>query len=1300
MQANDVSSCPQLSFTDDRIDQTIYNIRSSIANTIFKTKSNIVMSLLDSVKYISNDKYNLKLSIIDSFSYRRDIPYIRSTLPETYTSLLSSSDISLVSYTDDKIITYIPTITIPNMAIRQFVNSRRYQKELIIYNVNSFLPSYQEMKTVNNVYINNTNYQHVTPNQSIIYTPINISLSKIDCVDQTTIDLPIGHIRRYQNAIYRFKSPSLSSWKIIKTVMFISLDENDRKFTTPLHVDNVEKPTIFDALSISFEYTGSFDDIDTNLFHLIEYIYKDYATFSVEYSLLSEMLNTKLTTYFTPTTIISKQYIAYRDMNDFVFAQRVDGERVIIIIYQQNVYELTNNDFNIISMSKPLQLSSLSSLVLSYQTSSRRQYKLHDSNKPSIIVFDCIRHIDPSTQCKQYYVYDLFNFDIYNVRDISYLTKIDIIAEILPTITNFIDEERKITLSLLPLVMNDTTKQLMDKHFPLSHGSIHYHISSINTISELLPNQCKPYNGLFARSINPLSDIERTNILFIRESKHNTIKFNTIWDSDKEIFLLYTIGNIHDVVKHHVLYNKYNLKHFGASLLTNTKADNRPLLFTNPYYNHICQTNKFTCYSYAYIPSSDAKSALLSDIIANNKANTNDSHTLPPHIDITYNYNGNVDLSIDMKQHPMKYHNTTIEFALHKVYGWVPINMSTESPDTYLHALHIMSTIFEDISENDKMSTIGVNTTVPIQLRSKQHQSLLTLTSSLTELITKYILERFMTETDLNMIDIIDIESVNGDIIQSISHVNNICVMSNLTELLTNYVYSLSNKSPKRNLFNQMNVFATKIDSIAVNVNIILNNEHNRRKGDFSLVCDTINQSNEHKINSIDTIFVQSADEVFANILSLLSFIDMARKVLKAKGMIIVKRYDKNEVKHTISSIAKSSQMNAQNVKMVDISKSINKRINYEDICDTIDDEYDTSMMQQIMSSFACATYHDAINMAAHSNPEMAKKIMTMNDDMIDLQTVKILKVENNEMELLCHSVSKNGYTRDNKLTVTLPSWVDLTKYNTHYQFVDGWMKGYMNDEGLLTRMERHNLQLLLGLKEEMHTTIFRKQYEEAYLLQGSFEYIDGYNDTDAYEGYELNSNVLLEREVLTEGEFRFIADRLIDLCKHCVLIVTTNNVIDEMEEYIDNNESVQTVVGDGLLEYLITIMKAEHYNVYMIYPDWMYDEDENVVEMKRIVARMIRDCFGRTEPLMEHFEYETVANNYEGTIKVTHPLIENEMIDVMKQWFNLEETVKPMKEFELTKYISMNMSFTNIKTVEATMKCMTFDKWRLKEEE
>lgn len=1177
MSASELGSSPLIQFSNDNLEQTVNTVRAGVSSTLFKTKHAQLAALMNTIKYLATDKYVLSISIIDGLRYMNASNVtLRFTTEDTYTHLVNpdNGDITMSSYTDDCITTYALPIAIPNVAFKRFANTNRCQKELTIYNITSHLPSKTELVTASNTYLNASNYTRVLATtginaRNILYTPLQVQLVKVDPINDTELPLATEDIIRCQTCTYTFNDPSMSAWVIKKNVIMFASSPTDSKLTSDLKISNVTHPALYDMLDVTFRYVGDFNDIDANIYRLIEYIYREHTTFSVPYNLLSCILGRKLCTLLSSTAVVAKNELYSLHINDIVMTYHYDGTHVVLVLYNNTVYELTSTSFKAIVINvNSFTMEELASKVKSFQTYSPKSVnRLPEDAIPSVIVMECTRVDDNAdntmstctANCGRqhgtvtYNVYDLHYFDIHNTTSMRYVSKLQILKDVIPILDTIMFADTRHSLKLVPLVHTPNTSSLIDPESkPIKSTSDIWRLLSTSLRSG---SQSIPYNGIVAKIINPLVERRYNKTLIVRTSTSHGINFRVIYDADKRCYLLYTVGNLYNTVKSFAIYNKYTLKHFGVGVMQNPSSDTNNLLFVNPYYNLCVAKNDVNAHvtSYMFLPRLQWKDFPGASDPKKNEAT--------------------LALMQSMLENPMQYHNTVVTFTL-AADGWKPVKTTShEFPDSYPEALQLMSTIYESISPKSRAtitSFVSNESATSLHLRMKEHQTLLNTYIAINELMTLYALEKLIDPTMTNLIDVIDSESVNGNSIQSITHINNVVVIADDPKLITRYVDSLSWRTPKKHLFNQLVSFAHKLDDIVVNTTAI----DTPLSSDNDAITTIINKSAECRIRSVDCIFIQNPNDVFASITSTLAFVQFATTMLAQDGCVIIKHHDANDVKTVIS--ANSRKYNE-------------------------------------------ATHHLRY---------------------IPVDELTMFVTEPPEVQILRDTSAK-----------------------------------------LITPMLTYNLKLIYDINVEMYATRFTHQYE--------YWYSDDYENDEAYGAMGASQdlihtdapfNLLIEREHLDEECLEWIVNVRM-ACPHSTVVVT--------KDVIDISTKGSNVVT--------RVQHKGGVNIYVIYPYWLRDDDRLVSSMRTILHATINETLSKTTPISTFIDYDDILAkdiyDTEAVNVIRRPILTDKVFGFLNRWFTVTDTIKPLSEFELTKYVAANPQFNTLKTVEPLSRCVSFTK-------
>lgn len=1202
----ELETFPHINYSNESLNQTNFNIRNNIVNTLFKTKHNVVNALTQTIRYLHNDKYTLSVSIIDSFMPRTDLgSNIRSTSEYVYNNLIDNSDLKLKSYNDEQTISYKSPLTIQNMNFVKYVNTDRFQKELVVYNIPSYIPKYDELKASGNVYLNGCNYRNLlsmklSSDNSIkeqFYTPICIRLVKNDNMNVKSLPLKIGYIQRQQSCVYEFKDKSLSSWTLSKIVRFITINPSDNKLTADLHINNVLQPSTFDTITIQFNYVGSFEDLTDNLYRLFEYIYRDYNLFSIKYNLINNILNIKLISLMNDVKIVSKNDISSRNITDLILTYNIDGEHVLLVIYDGCIYELTTDSFTCINDSfNKLTLQQLSLKILSFhKPTSKYINRLSFDDIPTITIFECTKD---KNNC--YHVYDLHYFDSFVLSGMKYLSKLVIIDNLVNCFTFM-------NLKLIPVVKTPNINA--DIKLPF--------INEITSTADIWKILSKNVNGIVSRIINPVIEHEYNNCLLVKAKSEYTIKFQVMFDNDKHCFLLYTKGNVNNVVKHYALYNKFTIKHFGISTVQNINSSVNNLLFVNPYYNIFCKTVNIE--SFMFVPNINWNDK--SKCFVNEKRETIKQ------------------LVKNMIDNPYNYHKRVLKFTLTEE-GWIPIKLMSEDvlPHTYPEALHITSKIYESaFNSTVNNNTNDVITDTPLsnklmQLKFKQQQSLLNIHNLVNELINMFIIEKLSLTNVSSMIDIINSESVNGNVIQTVSLINSIYVIANDPKLIVNYVSSLVNRNQKRYLFNQIdqrtnnnaNVVNISTNNAAINNIVNVNVIDKCLSFDNNDIVSVLNGTNDYKLRSIDVIFVQNIDDICNSVINLLAFIKLCREVLNPNGQVIFKHLDSDEIKYI------TKRKDNHNLKYI---TECGHEITFDDSYDNLNDDN-----IDIINVFVKATNNQVVDDGSFDvNIDDNKVIFSYDDQQVTID---------------CKHLPNVGGLSLTHFPVNAIYYNSINGFNTKR----------------LSKNIKRNIKNVLNINVELFGTMFSHDYEYWYSEHHCVDVIFGsLGDSNEIinEQIDIDDNILIERSKLTL----------------------------ELVNYIQNVRTKSKFSTVIVTKSELKCVKQIQEGLFIIYPAWVRSKDCSL--MQSIIDEYLLLAFETNKPIIEFIQYDDIFNE-KSLIK--HPLMNQYFGNILNNWFVSDKRLKPLKEYEVTKYISSNSAFNDIKQVETIMQCITYDKFIIRQ--
>ena len=743
--------------TNDVLHSIISNIQENILIKLFGSEHvNIKTLLLMSSQIVEHaNEYEFEMRYVDGGG---------SVSRDTWLKFnnLFNDDISLVSYDDDIIFTHHTNVPLRDIHFRSFKNSNKYERKMVI----SRIRSRPESKKV---------------------LPLSVRLSRETPMSPANELQSYDNIQRRQRYTYQFKDPSLSDWRIDKTIRFFTESVDDKKLHFKPGIDNIDTLKYYDSLDIEFEYIGEFSMICTEFFRLIEKIYTPFEDFDMKYNFVKHAFNKcgvsfeSLFSLIPLPAIMTNGILQHLNVNDFSFSYRINGEHsIFIVIINGNRKEnLSKSDILMLSIADGSMRHVYGSLDLLTQTVNQ-----HPANEDEIIprrLVSFMMHED-KTIAPLVYV-----FEAECITDKNEFILID----------TMLYKSKNMLNNILP-----DRIACIDKFMKLKNNFIRTHISKNKLInmrgksidSLLLTLHTRESGDVYDSTCLVCKQIDAPlpESLVYKVKSNSTslsIDFKICYVPRKKAFYLYVTGMLRNVIKNKTVMNEMSLEHFGYSLINAQSNREVYLLFVSPYMKN----------SHVFKPRLEWDSSTV-DATTRNK------------IDI---------LMRDIVENPLRYNHMIVKMI--KVSdGWVPLsacgytndyleyinrnssitaltksflscpsftgNIDIEAengkrmkdisrsssylkmmnhlavPHAYREALNISSLIYDNInSRNFQLNERGKRLKTysnHMQMRSFLTSNQTMLMKSLYALIDQYLIEKFMNAYDNE--NILDIFSVSG----------------------------------------------------------------------------------------------------------------------------------------------------------------------------------------------------------------------------------------------------------------------------------------------------------------------------------------------------------------------------------------------------------------------------------------------------------------------------------------------------------------------------------------------------------
>lgn len=553
----------------------------NICNKVFGTNVSNFMYLIKNVS-------NICTNYIDNntISYNHRIYFQLLGKDESIYNNIDTTELTEINYNDNVLVSYKEIIKGVNVKLNvtnKTINRSTRISSMVSKDTDIEIPILCSF-TINNEFIVDDEYIND------IYNNNNIKNGNID------------YFQRKQEISYVSSKKYLQNWKINKTVIFKTYDCKHNKLLHKLEKSNVITPKYYDYLVVSFDYIGLFEEFEESVFALFEYIYKnDFTTFNINYNIINnnimKLYNKTLMEIINKVGIVTCDFIVNENTDNYVFEEKFDGERCLLIVHDNNIYEYNKNNITIIKTLKG------------------------DNNIFTIV--------DAEKVDKKYIIFDCILFDNIDINNETYLKR-------LSKVRKFVNRYHKIINcnSVVCYKIGNNNIESWNK------------LLNINNRYSIIDNVKVKTDGLILRNVN--TSFINGKVYKLKNPIMTTIDFMLKYDSSGKQYYLYMIGNVNHLLTKAPLLNYNQYKHFGYSL--NEKTQNVYMLFDNPFINNIC---KFKPINNWYIENYKYNKYIDEDFINNTNNIINDMINNP------YKYDGKiVELSLyNKKWIPVKIRN-------------------------------------------------------------------------------------------------------------------------------------------------------------------------------------------------------------------------------------------------------------------------------------------------------------------------------------------------------------------------------------------------------------------------------------------------------------------------------------------------------------------------------------------------------------------------------------------------------------------------------------------------------------------
>ncbi len=184
----------------------------------------------------------------------------------------------------------------------------------------------------------------IEPCSQRVDIPINVKLS-LEKITSKIDNMKTISYQRRQRISYSLHE----TWRMDVTVRFITNDVDSKKLTYKLQQDNVTNPRYYDLLDIEFEYIGEWGELSDNVFKLFEYLYPSYfKDMNIIYKEICDMYKLDLSNIFIKNILLTNDKIYDFAGQKMIYYDMLPGEKSILIVYDEIIYEMTKTYFKII----------------------------------------------------------------------------------------------------------------------------------------------------------------------------------------------------------------------------------------------------------------------------------------------------------------------------------------------------------------------------------------------------------------------------------------------------------------------------------------------------------------------------------------------------------------------------------------------------------------------------------------------------------------------------------------------------------------------------------------------------------------------------------------------------------------------------------------------------------------------------------------------------------------------------------------------------------------------------------------
>lgn len=1236
--------------TNDVLHSIISDIQENILIKLFGSEHvNIKTLLLMSSQIVEHaNEYEFEMRYVDGGG---------SVSRDTWVKFNNSfnDEISLVSYDDDIIFTHHTNVPLRDIHFRSFKNSNKYERKMVI----SRIRSRPESKKV---------------------LPLSVRLSRETPMSPANELQSYDNIQRRQRYTYQFKDPSLSNWRIDKTIRLFTESVDDKKLHFKPGIDNIDTLKYYDSLDIEFEYIGEFSMICTEFFRLIEKIYTPFEDFDMKYNFVKHVFNKcgvsfeSLFSLIPLPAIMTNGILQHLNVNDFSFSYRINGEHsIFIVIINGNRKEnLSKSDILMISIADGSMRHVYGSLDLLTQTVN--QHPANEDEKIPRRLVSFMMHED-KTIAPLVYV-----FEAECITDKNEFILID----------TMLYKSKNMLNNILP-----DRIACIDKFMKLKNNFIKTHISKNKLInmrgksidSLLLSLHTRESGDIYDSTCLVCKQIDASlpeSLVYKMKSNSTSlsIDFKICYVPRKKAFYLYVTGILRNVIKNKTVMNEMSLEHFGYSLINAQSNREVYLLFVSPYMknSHVFKPRLEWDSSTIDATTRNKIDILMRDIVENplrynhmivkmikvsdgwvplsacgytndylEYINRNSSITaLTKSFLSCPSFTGNIDIEVENGKR-MK--------DISRSSSYLKMMNHLAIPHAYREALNISSLIYDNInSRNFQLNERGKRLKMysnHMRMRSFLTGNQAMLMKSLYALIDQYLIEKFMNAYDYeNILDIFSEEHVNVSLIFELSSCKYLYGVNSEKGNLSAYVDAgvFRNESKIASpLINKVQIHNT---TRVLNINIIDSDINGR------CLLNKLNEQCEYFPKSIDLIMLHNNFKSLDSVLDFIEFKNVCLDILSPNGKILIVAYDGDKIERLTSQHNRKQKIKIEEFQPLDyIVKTVDDCVvpspaaMYAISGTHLNDSY---QYQHRNIDHVKDDSRDYINVTCNSTARMEK--VTIKYKALTIELIPPLQYENIDMNDL--GVVALYYYKFNRFSVAR----GRSKDSLFLTF---------KSNKIIGKMMTLNIARVLNVTVELSSNIYDKCLQDWFSVYHNVDKLFGslgYTQDVILSG--IDRNVLIETKELNEDVKSFILSRRND---ENVTVVITKQLLSESEQESYSFDYVKRIRGKG---------GSVRAYMYAYFPRRLTGKDRKMLSM--CVDEAI-DVYGDERLMFKYYIHPNVVKN------CVEPLLifKSEMMRVFNDGFKVCDYCVPLTQSEVSTFISYNRKFSKLDEVEDYVNCM-----------